>query len=182
MTHSPPTAGSSSASDPRRVVLAGESSGAGLALALLLRLRERGEPMPAGGVLLCPSIDLTGALLAPSQGPHLMDEMGRTAQAYLAGHPLEDPLVSPLRADLAGLPPLLIQAATGDRARPEAEVLADHARQHGVEVRLELYPTDAHAFHVFWSFLPEAADALAQAGTFVRDALAGNQRTATRTG
>jgi acetyl esterase/lipase len=140
----------------------------------MLTLNERGEPMPAGAALLCPSIDPSGALLTERHGPQLMDEMGHAAAAYLGGHPIEDPLVSPLRADLSGLPPLLIQCASGDPTRPQGEALAEHARQHGVDARLELYPSDAHVFHVFWSFLPEAADALAQSGGFVRDLLRGD--------
>ncbi|MEA2245397.1 MAG: epsilon-lactone hydrolase, partial [Solirubrobacteraceae bacterium] len=140
-------------------------------LAILLRLKAAGEPMPAGAALLCPSID-------PQTAPELLDEMGDAAAAYLGGHPIEDPLVSPLRADLGGLPPLLIQCAAGDPMRPEAESLAEHARKHGVDARLELYPSDAHVFHVFWSFLPEAADALAQTGRFVRDLLRSDHATA----
>jgi acetyl esterase/lipase len=157
--------------DPAGVVLAADSSGAGLALAVLLRLKEAGERMPAGAVLLCPSIDPSGALLTARDTPQLMDEMGSVAEAYLGGHPIDDPLVSPLGADLGGLPPLLIQCATGDPTRPEAEALAEHARRHGVDARVERYPGDVHVFHVFWSFLPEAADALAHAGRFVRDRL-----------
>ena len=164
--------------DASRVVLAGDSTGAGLVLGCLLALKRAGEQMPSGAALLCPSVDLTGALLSPSEWPHLMDEMAPTAESYLAGHPLDDPLVSPLGADLAGLPRLLIQAATGDRAAPEATALADRAREHGVDVRLELYPTDAHVFHVFWSFLPEAVDALTQARRFALDALAGGEAAA----
>jgi epsilon-lactone hydrolase len=151
------------------IALAADSSGAGLALALLLRLKEAGEPLPAGAVLMCPTIDLSGRLLAPGKGPHLLEDPSRVSAAYLAGHPLEDPVVSPLVADLTGLPPLLIQIANGDRARPEAEALAARARDHGVDVRVENYGTDAHVFHVFHAFLPEAADALARAGAFVRD-------------
>jgi epsilon-lactone hydrolase len=164
------------------VVLAGDSSGAGLALALLLKLKADKQRLPASAVLLCPSVDLSGGMLSPGTGPHLMDDMGRTAQAYLAGHPIEDALVSPLRGDLAGLPPLLVQCASGDRVRPEAEALADRAREHGVQVRLEHYPSDAHVFHVFWSFLPEAVDALAKAGAFIRDTLSTQQAATGRTG
>jgi acetyl esterase/lipase len=160
--------------NPPGVVLAADSSGAGLALAIMLTLKERGEPMPAGAVLLCPSIDPSGALLTERHGPQLMDEMGHAAEAYLGGHPIEDPLVSPLRADLSGLPPLLIHCASGDPTRPQGEALAEHARVHCVDARLELYPSDTHVFHVFWSFLPEAADALAQSGGFVRDLLRGD--------
>jgi monoterpene epsilon-lactone hydrolase len=94
------------------VVLAGDSSGAGLALAVLLSLKAEGEAMPAGAALLCPNLDLSGAMLTPSAGPHLLDELVRMCQAYVAGHPLEDPRVSPLLGDLTGLPPLLIQYAS----------------------------------------------------------------------
>ena len=92
-----------------------------------------------------------------------------SAEAYLAGHPMDDPVVSPLLADLSGLPPMMIQAATGDQFRPDAQRLADRAREHGVDVRLELYPVDVHVFHFFWTFLPEAANALEAAGAFARD-------------
>ena len=153
--------------DASGVVLAGDSSGAGLALAVLLSLKADGEAMPAGAALLCPNLDLSGAMLTPSAGPHLLDELVRMCQAYVAGHPLEDPRVSPLLGDLTGLPPLLIQYASGDRARPEAEALARDARHAGVDVRVERYAADTHVFHMFWSFLPEAADAIGQAGGFL---------------
>jgi acetyl esterase/lipase len=155
--------------DASRVVLAGDSAGGALSISLLLSLKAAGEPMPAAAVLLCPGVDLTGRLLTPVNHPHPFDDIERVAQAYLAGHSIDDPLVSPLLADLRGLPPMLIQCATGDRARPEAEAFAEVAREHGVAVEVELYPADTHVFHVFWSFLPEAADALAQVGRFVRN-------------
>jgi len=82
--------------------------------------------------------------------------------------------VSPLRGDLSGLPPLLVQAATGDLVLPESRRFVDRAVAHGVDARLELYPADTHVFHVFWSFLPEAADALQRAGAFARSSLAGH--------
>jgi epsilon-lactone hydrolase len=151
-----------------RIVLAGDSAGAALIMSLLLSLGANGEDMPAGAVMLCPGIDLTGELLEPVEHPHPFDQIGIVRDSYLQGHPVEDPLVSSLRADLSGLPPLLIQCATGDRARPEGKALAERARAHGVDARLELYPAETHVFHVFWPFLPEAADALAQAGSFIR--------------
>jgi epsilon-lactone hydrolase len=99
----------------------------------------------------------------------MLDVGRRSREAYLAGHPVDDPVVSPLLADLSGLPPMLVQAATGDPFRPDAQALADRAREHGVEVRLELYPVAVHVFHYFWTFLPEAASALESAGAFARD-------------
>jgi acetyl esterase/lipase len=80
-----------------------------------------------------------------------------------------------LAADLTGLPPLLIQTATGDFALPDARRLVDRASAHGVDARLELYAAETHVFHVFWSFLPEAADALQQAGDFIREMLGSEQ-------
>jgi epsilon-lactone hydrolase len=167
--------------DASRVVLAGDSSGAGLALAVLLSLKSDRKPMPAGAALLCPGLDISGEMLAPATAPDAMDEVARAAVAYLGDHPIDDPLVSPLRGDLRDLPPLLIQCATGDRARPEAEALAGRAREHGVDARLELYTAETHVFQVFWSFLPEAADALAHAGQFVRDILPARGADASRT-
>jgi monoterpene epsilon-lactone hydrolase len=156
---------------PEHVTLAGDSAGAGLVLSLLLTLKERGLPLPGGAVMLCPAVDLTFGLLVPPPDDAQAEAalaFGRLAVvAYLGEHPIDDPVISPLRADLSGLPPMLIQAATGDLQRPDAQALADRAADHGVDVRLELYPVDTHVFHFFWSFLPEAADALESAGRFV---------------
>jgi monoterpene epsilon-lactone hydrolase len=152
-----------------RVVVAGDSAGGGLAMSLLLALREDGRPLPAGGLLLCPAVDLSGSTAAGMLTATMIREMRQIAEGYLAGHSLDDPIVSPLDADLSGLPPLLVQAATGDFAREEANRLADRARAHGVDARLELYAVATHVFQFFWSFLPEAADALNEAGRFVRE-------------
>jgi monoterpene epsilon-lactone hydrolase len=155
---------------PEQLTVAGDSAGAGLVLSLLLTLKERGLPLPGAAVMLCPAVDLTfGLLVLPPDDEQAKTGLafGRLAvAAYLGDHPIDDPVVSPLRADLSGLPPMLIQAATGDLQRPDAQALADRAGSHGVDVRLELYPVDTHVFHFFWSFLPEAADALESAGRF----------------
>jgi epsilon-lactone hydrolase len=157
------------------VVLAGDSAGAGLACSLLLTLREQELPLPAGAVFLCPGVDPTGDAIRSARPDAASSEqltlMRRTIEAYLAGHTVEDPIVNPLVADLAGLPPVLAQAATGDMVLPEARLLVDRAVAHGVDARLELYAADTHVFHVFWPFLPEAADALHNAGTFIRGRL-----------
>ena len=151
-----------------QVIVAGDSSGCGLAMSLLLSLKQRGLEMASGVILFCPWIDLAAA--SRDRAPqHELDEIRRAAAGlYLGGHPADDPLVSPLSADLAGLPPMLIQAATGDPLLDQARKLADHAGDCGVDARFELFPVDAHDFHVFWSFLPEAAQALQQAGRFAR--------------
>ena len=159
---------------PGEVALAGDSSGGGLVLSLLLSLRERGLPMPGCAVLFCPAVDLSGSTLERSPADDtearlLLETVHQCAAAYLAGHPLDDPVVSPLTADLGGLPRMLIQSATGDKQREDAHRLADQARRHGVDARLELYPVDTHVFQLFWSFLPEATDALNGAADFIRE-------------
>ena len=95
------------------------------------------------------------------------------AAAYLGDTSPHDDVVNALHADLAGYPPMLIQAGTGDVLGKDAHRLAEHATACGVDVQFELYPVTTHDFHVFWSFLPEAADALEQAGAFVRRVAAG---------
>jgi epsilon-lactone hydrolase len=151
-----------------RVTVAGDSSGCGLVLSLLLSLKQRELPMPGAAILFCPWVDLVMADWDHS--PHGLDDFRRaSAGLYLAGHPADDPLVNPLAADLTGLPPMLVQAAIGDPLLGEARELTDHARDCGVDARFELFPVDTHDFHIFWSFLPEAAQALAQAGRFARD-------------
>ncbi|KAA8877290.1 alpha/beta hydrolase fold domain-containing protein [Nocardia colli] len=155
---------------PETVSVAGDSSGAGLALSMTLALRERRLPMPGRMLLMCPWIDLTGAAQTRAEDAPLVftpHDAARFADLYLAGHPADDPLLTPLRTDLSGLPPILVQAATGDSVLPEARLLVDHARAAGVTANLDLYRSPTHTFHLFWSFLPEAAEALERGGRFL---------------
>ena len=154
--------------EPQRVTLSGDSSGGGLVVSVLVALKQRGLPQPGGAILMCPWVDL-----AMSLGE---DETLRFhAATYLGGHPADDPVASPLGADLTGLAPLLIQAATGDDRLEDARALADVGRSQGVDARLDLYSVDAHVFQLFWSFLPEAAEALEAAGRFAAEAEAERQ-------
>lgn len=151
-----------------RIVLAGDSIGGALVVAVMLAVRSLGLPMPGGGVLMCPGFDVTGKAFEKLMTPERFETIRRCGELYLAGRSPEDPAINPLYADLAGLPPLLIQAATGDVVRDDAQRLADAAGAAGVDVKFVLYPGDMHVFHIFWSFLPEAADALHQIGEFTR--------------
>src|SRR5215207_2468120 len=163
---------------PDRVTLAGDSTGGGLAMAVLVAAKQRGVPLPGGAVLMCPAVDLSfGLLEAQADDPQaaMLITIGRwCVDAYLGGASLDDPLVSPLLADLEGLPPLLVQGATGDHQRHDANALVDCARSQGVDARLELYPVDTHVFQFFWSFLPEAAVAVERAGAFASEIAEGN--------
>lgn len=154
------------------VVLIGDTSGAGLALSLLLRRRHRGEPLPGCCVLFTPWVDISGASpdRLPAEPAPCATRAGMAlgVAQYLAGHPVDDPVLDPLNADLDGMPPMLIQAAAGDEGVSDAERLARHAQAHGVDVCLELYPVAAQSFQLYWSFLPEAADALQRVGEYTR--------------
>ena len=155
-----------------RIVIAGDSAGGGLALSVQSTLKRQDLPLPGGTVLMCPGIDLSYEeeieLPTEPQPALSITQLRSFAAAYLADTSPHDDVVNALRADLTGYPPMLIQAGTGDVLGKDAHRLAEHAGAYGVEVQFELYPVTTHDFHVFWSFLPEAADALEQAGAFVR--------------
>jgi acetyl esterase/lipase len=158
-----------SGTEPARLTLAGDSAGAGLVLSLVLTLKQQGLPLPGGTLMLCPGFRLSFEhdMEMPNGQPGLsVEQLRGFAESYLGGHPADVPILDPLGADLTGLPPMLIQGGTGDVIVEDAHRLAEHARRHGVDVRLELYPVDTHDFQVFWSFLPEAAEAVQQAGHF----------------
>jgi epsilon-lactone hydrolase len=156
------------------VVVSGDSSGGGLAMTLLLRIREEGLPLPGGAALLCPWVDVS---LETSARHADRDEATQRqfaqsrgcAAAYLGEHSAHDPHINALDADLSGLPPILIQVGTADLLVDDAQRLHDHAQAHGVDSRLELYPVETHVFHIFWAFLPEAVDAVRQVGDFIRE-------------
>ncbi|MEU8800309.1 alpha/beta hydrolase fold domain-containing protein [Spirillospora sp. NPDC048819] len=166
---------------PDGIVAVGDGSGAGLVLSLLLRLKERGGPLPARCVLFTPFIDLSAAVpeaLPATPAPSgTRRGMALGIARYLDGRPADDPLVDPLHADLSGLPPMLVQAAAAHEGLPDAERLTEHARSCKVDVRLEIYPVDAESFQLYWSFLPEAAAAIAQVGAYVRAAAPSERRT-----
>jgi epsilon-lactone hydrolase len=155
-----------------RIVLGGDSAGGGLVLSVLTTLKRQDLPPPAGILALCPAVDLSYdeeiELPAEPQPALSIAQLRSFAAAYLGDTSPHDEVVNALRADLTGYPPMLIQAGTGDVLGRDAHRLAEHATGCGVDVQFELYPVATHDFHLFWSFLPEAADALEQAGAFVR--------------
>jgi acetyl esterase/lipase len=156
---------------PERIVVAGDSAGGGLVLSLVTTLARQDLPRPGGTMHFCPAVDLTFTSVEQPDEPQpaiSITQLRSFAAAYLGDTPPDDDVVNALRADLTGYPPMLIQAGTGDVLGRDAYTLAEHARGHGVDVQFELYPVTTHDFHVFWSFLPEAADAVEQAGGFVR--------------
>jgi epsilon-lactone hydrolase len=154
-----------------QVTVMGDSCGGGLAMALLLRLRDEGLPLPGGAALLSPWVDLVVEAPGPEAEPAsaaLFEHARGCASAYLGAHAPDDLSHNAMYADLSGLPPLLIQAGTADPIVQDANRLHDRAQAAGVESSLELFPVETHVFHLFWDFLPEAVEGLRQAAEFVR--------------
>jgi phosphinothricin tripeptide acetyl hydrolase len=158
---------------PGRIVVAGDSAGGGLTVALLLALRERALPRPAGGVCISPWVDLTcsGASYATKAtvDPIVTREgVGTMAQAYAGSGDPKAPLLSPLYGDLRDLPPLLVQVGSDEVLLDDAVGLADRARAAGVSVTLEEWPAMIHVWHWFLPMLAEAERAIGIIGGFVR--------------
>lgn len=127
----------------RSTAVAGDSAGGGLAVALLVALRDAGEALSAAAALMSPTVDLTssGASMAERAGqdPIFTPAMLRQLKSgYLAGADPKTPLASPLFASLAGLPPLLVQAGTAELLLSDSERLATAAAQAGVDVTLQI--------------------------------------------
>jgi epsilon-lactone hydrolase len=158
---------------PADIVVVGDSAGGNLALAAMLSLRQRGLPLPIAAALLSPWTDLTAsgasyASRAEADPIHQRKMVLALAKDYLGedGDPC-DPLVSPLFADLAGLPPLMIQVGDRETVRDDSIQLAERARAAGVEVELQSWDGMIHVFQMF-SELAEARRAIASLSQFIR--------------
>lgn len=163
--------------ESERLVMAGDSAGGGLTLATLLRFRDRGSPLPAGAALISPWTDLTcsGASFRANRETDPIIHMQGTDTAvhwYTQGTPADTPLVSPLFADLAGLPPLLVQVGTAEVLLDDSTRLADRARQHGVDVHLDVWEDMVHVWHYYAEWIPEGRKALERIGEFLGSRLA----------
>ena len=159
---------------PRRIIVGGESSGGGLTLALLLTLRDEGMQMPAGAVLLSPWTDLLGTgesvHTRAKRDPWLRPPgIELVANRYRGGTRADHPLVSPLYADLHGLPPLLIHAGDDEILLDDSTRLADKATAAGVDVTLSIWDGLWHAFHAFYPWVPEARRAHREIGQWVAE-------------
>jgi monoterpene epsilon-lactone hydrolase len=158
---------------PQQIVISGESAGGGLALSLLLTLRDQGIPLPAAAALFSPWTDLaaTGESIVKNTDRCAMFEGGKiglSAKLYLGNTDPCDPIASPLYADLRGLPPLLIHVGANEVLLDDSTRLADRARAAGVPVELKIWPIVPHAWQLAPAKLPEARASLRESGDFLR--------------
>jgi epsilon-lactone hydrolase len=166
---------------PADVVFAGESAGGGLAVATLVNARDHGLPLPAAALVMSPYADLTlaGATIETRRDvdPLLSRELLEPRVAdYTSGQDAALGLISPIFADLSGLPPLLIQAGTHEVLLDDALRLARQAATDDVEVALDITPGVPHVFQAYHAFLDEATSALDRARQFLLAHLDGAER------
>jgi monoterpene epsilon-lactone hydrolase len=166
---------------PSDVVFAGESAGGGLAVATVVNARDHGLPLPAAVFVMSPYADLTLAGTTMETRREVDPLLGREAlQArvtdYTSGQDPALGLISPVFADLSGLPPLIIQAGTHEVLLDDALRLARRAASADVEVMLDITPGVPHVFQAYYPILDEAAAALDRAGQFLSAHLAGADR------
>jgi len=153
------------------IVIAGDSAGGGLTLATLLKLRDEGLPLPGAAVCLSPWVDLersTDSWKRNRKFDYLELPSGLDfAKMYAASESLKNPLISPIHADLRGLPPLFIQVGEVEMLHDEAVILAERAQQAGVDVTLTVYQDMVHVFQAF-PFAAKSKEAFQDIAKFVR--------------
>jgi epsilon-lactone hydrolase len=167
--------------DPRKTAISGDSAGAGLALATLMKLRADDHPIPAAAALLSPWVDLlmTGESVTSRAAKDLIVSAAGASEViklYVPGQDPRDPYVSPLYGDLTGLPPLYIQVGDEEVLLDDSRRLAEKADQAGVDVRLDVFPEMQHVHQLFVGRMPEADDAVERIGAFLRSRLGLDQR------
>ncbi|MEU9875625.1 alpha/beta hydrolase [Streptomyces phaeochromogenes] len=157
---------------PSAIVLAGESAGGGLAVATLVNARDHGLPLPAAAYVMSPYADLTLAgttIDTKGEADPLLSRalLEPRVTDYTAGQDAALGLISPVFADLSGLPPLLVQAGSHEVLLDDAVRLAQRAGAADVEVTLEITPRVPHVFQAYGPLLDEATAALDRAGQFL---------------
>jgi monoterpene epsilon-lactone hydrolase len=162
---------------PSRIAIGGDSAGGGLTLATMVSLREGGLPLPACAWCVSPWVDMEArgdsyaskAAIDPMISREYILEL---AGWYLGGVAPRTPLAAPLHAELAALPPLLIQVGSAETLLDDAIALASRAAAADVRVTLEVWPHMIHAWPLFHQQLTDGRRAIAAAGTFITAATA----------
>jgi epsilon-lactone hydrolase len=166
---------------PSDIAFAGDSAGGGLAIATLINARDHGLALPAAAFVMSPYVDLTlaGTTMDTKRDvdPLLNRELLQPRVAdYTSGQDATQHLISPVFADLSGLPPVIIQAGSHEVLLDDALRLARQAAVADVEVTLDITPGVPHVFQAYTPMLDEAAAALDRAGQLLSAYLAGAER------
>lgn len=158
---------------PEHIIVGGDSAGGGLTMALLLALRERNVPLPAGAVLLSPWTDLVGTGESRTTRAEADPWISAAAIQFVSGlyageEDVHHPLISPVYADLSGLPPLFIHVGNDEVLLDDSTRLAENAKAAHVEAQLTVWEGMWHVFQAFAYVLPEGQQAIERIGEFIR--------------
>ncbi|WP_293682813.1 alpha/beta hydrolase fold domain-containing protein, partial [uncultured Phenylobacterium sp.] len=163
--------------DPGRLIVAGDSAGGGLTLALALALKAERLPQPAGFFAISPWADLTqsgASYAAKAEHDPMITKAGldNMALAYLGGLDARDPLASPIFGDFSGVAPVLIQTGSEEALLSDSITMADVLAHARVEVCLEVWPEMIHVFHAWSGQLQVARRAINVAGQWMEERFA----------
>lgn len=147
------------------ILLGGDSAGGGLAITTQLRLKEKGIDLPGGTICLSPWTDLaiTGDSVQKNGSNDPLTDIGlmkKWGRLYAGKEAITNPQVSPMYADLTGLPPILLQASRGEVLYDDSRRLAEHAERDGVEIEFQEWDGLMHWWHLFWQTVPEGREAI----------------------
>jgi epsilon-lactone hydrolase len=156
-----------------KIALAGDSAGGGLAIATSISLRDEGNPPSSSIACISPWTDLemsgdsikTHAAIDPMLNLRSMELM---ASNYIGGNDPRNPLISPIYADLEGIPPTLIHVGTDEMLLDDSTRIAERAKNAGVDLTLKIYDKMWHVWHLNARFMPEAKNAVKEFGSFIR--------------
>jgi acetyl esterase/lipase len=155
------------------IIISGDSAGGGLSVATLLTLRHAGEPLPAAAILLSPFLDLTGSgestVTRAEQDPWFHnDDLPVVAKYYCPDETQwTHPLVSPVFANVSGLPPMLIQVGDDEILLSDSTRFARNLEEAGVDVELEVFPEMWHVFQMFVGKMPESGAAIRKIAAYI---------------
>ncbi len=161
---------------PENIILGGDSAGGNLTLVTLIRLREMGIPLPAAAVLISPWGDLTVSGESVTTNARAEPMIPVKALRFISGsyskrEDPDSPLISPVFADLTGLPPMLIQVGSTEVLLSDAHRIAQNARKVGIPVRLQVWEDMVHVFQALSGWLPEAKQAVRDIGDWVEQVI-----------
>lgn len=157
-----------------KIVIAGDSAGGGLALALCMYLKDHGMPLPEGLILMSPWTDLTASGESYETNYTLDPLFGNTRESmiynmdYVGDEDPKNPYISPLFGSFGGFPPMLVQAGSIEMLLSDSVSLAKKAKEAGVKVRLSIYEGMFHVFQMGKLMMPESKRAWEEAGKFLR--------------
>lgn len=158
---------------PEHLVIAGDSAGGGLTLALAVKLKELGLPQPAGLFCISPWADLTQSgdshRTHASRDPMVTtNDLNQSAEHYAGKTTATNPMISPVKGDFAGLSPILVHVGTEEVLFSDSLMVAARAGEAGIECTLIVAPEMIHVWHAFFPMLSAARSAIADAGAWIK--------------